>query len=280
MGFLDRAIKREISKGIGKAVGQAVGKAIEPKAEELANRAAQKIDSATPSKTVSVPAQSSTPAAFANLERAAQGFVTERTKNMKQCPACAEFTTADKKFCPHCGEKLPEGTVADSLVCTACGSQNNVGTKFCQQCGAKLPFAIAEEQAQLSKDEAVLNEFREYLPQYPVWNCGGKNFCLERDSEYCWFSARFEDYNRARAAVEQYKQLLLQNGFRQAGQYPSSDQLFKKVDGVCYNADTEHCFDGDSDCPTIYFAMREPTGGFDYVKPEPKKKSSLFDLFK
>ena len=28
------------------------------------------------------------------------------------------------------------------------------------------------------------------------------------------------------------------------------------------------------------FCIREPYGGFDYVKPEPKKKTGFLDLFK
>ena len=83
----------------------------------------------------------------------------------------------------------------------------------------------------------------------------------------------------ARRAVEQYRQILLANGFRQAGQYPSIEQLFKRIDGVVYNADTEHCFEGDPDTACIGFYRREPYGGFDYVKPEPKKKASFKDLF-
>ena len=52
------------------------------------------------------------------------------------------------------------------------------------------------------------------------------------------------------------------------------------IDGVCYHVDTEHCFEGDSDCPAIGFDKSEPYGGFNYVKPEPKKKTSFMDLFK
>ena len=70
------------------------------------------------------------------------------------------------------------------------------------------------------------------------------------------------------------------NGFRQAGEYPSVEHLYKRVDGVVYHVDTEHCFEGDSDCPSIGFDKSEPRGGFDYVKPEPKKKTSFLDLFK
>ena len=83
----------------------------------------------------------------------------------------------------------------------------------------------------------------------------------------------------ARRAVAEYRQILLANGFRQAGQNPCTEQLFKRINGVVYNADTEHCFDGDPDTACIGFCIREPYGGFDYVKPEPKKKTSFLDLF-
>ena len=84
----------------------------------------------------------------------------------------------------------------------------------------------------------------------------------------------------AQRAVSEYRQVLLANGFRQAGEYPSVEHLYKRVDGVVYHVDTEHCFEGDSDCPSIGFDKSEPRGGFDYVKPEPKKKTSFMDLFK
>lgn len=283
MGFLERAIRRGVSDAVGKAVGQAITNAVEPKATELVNKAADKIDSATTNvnaQPASTQTGSALEGAFSNFERAASKYATEAAKNMKVCPACGESTTADKNFCPSCGEKLPEKSIADELVCTSCGTQNNVGTKFCQQCGAKLPFAIAEEQAKAKKDEAVLADFREHLPKYPVWSCGGTDFVLEKEPDYCWFSARFDSNFSAEKAVEGYRQLLMNNGFRQAGQYPSICHLYKMINGTCYHADTEHCFEGDSDTPTIYFNIAEPTGGFDYVKPEPKKKTSFLDLFK
>ena len=77
-----------------------------------------------------------------------------------------------------------------------------------------------------------------------------------------------------------YCQILLQNGFRQAGQYPNKEHLYKMIDGICYHVDTEHCFDGDPDCPNIYFLLGEPTGGFYYVKEEPKKQQLDLDDLK
>ena len=282
MGFLERAIRRGVSEGIGKAVGQAITKAVEPTATELANKAAQHFDNAAHNtENQAKKTASGLEGAFANLERAAQGYATEAAKNMKVCPSCNQPTTADKKFCPECGAKLPEQTVAQGAVCTGCGKQNSIGTKFCDACGAKLPAAIAEEQAQADRNAAVIAEWDTKLPQYPKWNCGGKNYCIEDMDGYIRFSADFEG-NRfaAEQAVAQYRKALVQNGFIQAGQYPNIAHLYKRVNGVCYHADTEHCFEGDPDCPNIYFNIDEPTGGYDYVKPEPKKQVGLKDLFK
>ncbi len=280
MGFLERAIRKGIREGVGKAVGDAISKAIEPTATNFANKAAEHLDNATNNAAAQQRTPSGFENAFSNLERAAQNYTTEMSKNLKICPVCGKGATAEKSFCPACGEKLPEKTVAEGAVCNSCGKQNPVGTKFCTDCGAKLPSAIEEETAQKIKDDNVIAQWSNLLDVYPVWNCGGKNYNIEDYGDHIMFSADFEnnDY-AARNAVEQYRQLLLQNGFRQAGQYPAPEHLYKKIDGVCYHVDTEHCFEGDSDCPCIYFLTGEPTGGFDYVKPEPKKPLGFKDLF-
>ena len=281
MGFLERAIRKGIREGVGKAVGDAISKAIEPTASNLANKAAEHIDNMAANNQAAQPkAPSGLENAFSNLERAAQNYTTEMSRNLKICPACGKGATAENTFCPECGEKLPEKTVAEGAVCSSCGKQNPVGTKFCTDCGAKLPCAIEEENAQQKKDAAVLEEWKNLLDAYPVWHFGGKNYNIEDYGDHIMFSADFENNAyAARNSVEQYKQVLLQNGFRQAGQYPSAEHLYKKVDGICYHVDTEHCFEGDSDCPCIYFLTGEPTGGFDYVKPEPKKPLGFKDLF-
>ena len=80
--------------------------------------------------------------------------------------------------------------------------------------------------------------------------------------------------------MDEYRQILLQNGFRQAGEYPCIEHLYKMENGVCYHVDTGMCFESHSDSPSIAFDISEPRGGFNYVKPEPKKKTSFLDLFK
>ena len=270
-----------MSDAVGKAIGNAITQAVEPKATELANKAAAHLDSAAQNTQQQAQRTSGLEGAFANLERSMSNYATEAAKNMKVCPNCNKATSADKKFCPDCGSALPEQTVAEGAVCTSCGAQNTIGTKFCASCGAKLPAAIAEEQAQAERNAAVLRQWDERLPQYPKWSCGGTELYIEDYGENGFmFSATFNgNPSAAHRAVEEYKQILLQGGFRQAGQYPSIQQLFKRIDGVVYNADTEHCFEGNPDTACIGFYHREPYGGFDYVKPEPKKKASFKDLF-
>ncbi len=282
MGFLERAIRNGIRKGIGDAIGNVVQKAVEPKATELANKAANAIDNAAGNAEQTGKQTSGLEGAFGNLQRSMEGYATEAAKNIKLCPSCGEGATADKKFCPKCGAKLPETTVADGTVCPNCGKQNTVGTKFCTDCGTKLPSAVAEEQEKAKADETLMTQWDAKLAGYPRWRCGGCEFNIEAiDGGYMMFAVRFPgDPNAAYVAVKQYREVLLQNGFRQAGQYPSIEHLYKKENGVCYHVDTEHCFGGDPECATFGFDNYEPTGGFDYVKPEPKKKTSIFDLFK
>ncbi len=282
MGFLERAIRRGVSDAVGKAVGNAVRQAVEPAATNLANQAADAIDQATQNTQQQAQRSSGLEGAVSNLESKLQGYATEAAKNVKVCEKCGKPNGADKKFCADCGTQLPEQTLAQGAVCSSCGTQNNIGTKFCQSCGAKLPAAIREEQAQADRNAAVMAEWDAKLPQYPKWTCGGDEIYInDYDENGYVFEAAFKNNPQAaHRAVEQYRQILLANGFRQAGQYPSIEQLFKRIDGVVYNVDTEHCFEGDPDRACIGFCIREPYGGFDYVKPEPKKKTSFMDLFK
>ncbi len=285
MSFLKNAIRDGLRKGVSEALGNAVKKAVEPTATKLANEAAEAIDNAVGKTQETVRQTQETTgweAALGNLQRSMEGYATEAAKNMKVCPNCEAPATADQAFCPQCGAKLPELTVAQEAVCPGCGKQNTPGTKFCSACGIKLPSAVAQEQAQAERDAAVMADWDEKLPQYPKWNCGGKDFAIElMDGGYIMFAPNFDgEVNQAHAAVREYREILLQNGFKQAGQYPSIEHLYKKENGVCYHVDTEHCFDGDPDCPCVYFNVGEPMGGFEYVKPEPRKKASLFDLFK
>ncbi len=280
MGFLERAIRRGISDGIGKAVGNAISQAIQPKVTEFADRTAAHLDNAAGNVTHSQSEHSGASGAFTNLGRAAQNFATKQAENLKICPSCESAASADEKFCQNCGAKLPEQTVAQSAVCTACGRQNAIGTKFCTECGAKLPVAVMEEESNARKSEEVKAQWREVLSPYPVWELGGDNPSIdEYDGAYVFFADFKGNTSAARAALEQYRSVARQNGFREAGQYPSAEHLYKMTDGVCYHIDFEHCFEGGGDCVSLGFMTGEPAGGFNYTKPEPEKPKSFRDIF-
>lgn len=278
MGIFDK-ITRGIGKGIGNAIGNATQKAVEKKAAEVLtpkiNQAADTI-----AGNAARGSSSSLEGALGNLEGAMSGYATRAMQNMKVCPACETACSADKKFCPSCGGPLPEKTLAQDAVCPNCGKQNQITEKFCSDCGTKLPIVAAAENRQKQADDSVLAQWTEKLPAYPVWTIGGREYSLDNyDVNYYVFSVRLRSVEEAHRAVATYRTVLQQSGFRMAGQYPSIEHLYKRVDGVVYHVDTEHCFEGDSDRPSIGFDQSEPLGGFDYVKPEPKKKG-LFGFFK
>ncbi|MBR3694132.1 MAG: zinc ribbon domain-containing protein, partial [Erysipelotrichales bacterium] len=216
MSFLKRAIRNGISDGIGKAVGDAITKAVEPKATELANKAAARIEQEVEKREAAEAAQQAEreaqvknifgglESAFADLEKAATGYATEMSKNYKICANCGKPSEVDKKFCPACGSKLPEETLAQGAVCTSCGKQNDIGTKFCSDCGTKLPAAVQEEEAAKAKDDEVMVKWDEVLVNYPKWNCGGKDYDIEQyDIDQFRFCAQFEgDTMAAQNAVK------------------------------------------------------------------------------
>ena len=283
MGLFDKLIKDAVSG----AVSEAVKKAVQPKADELAANAvsqaaagAQAAEQAqTAGSTEAAPSKEEMQAALGTLGSLFSGFAQHAAENMKICPKCGEGASADKDFCPSCGAKLPDMTVADGVKCTKCGRQNEPGTKFCSGCGEKLPAAIVAEQAAAEADAAVLKEWAEKLPDFPVWNCGGTEMELEQipdaDTESWRFSVTLVTPVAAQNAVKQYRQVLLQNGFKQEGQYSSEEHLYKRVNGVSCHVDTEHCFEGDSNAPTVYLNHSQPSGGYDYKKPEKKQSGGL-----
>ena len=187
MSFLKRAIREGISKGIGDAVSSAVKQAVEPKATEWANKTAQRFDEAAQSHTQEVKQSfSGLEGAFSNLQRAAENYATEVSKNIKVCPGCGETVPAEKKFCPGCGAKLPERTAAQGALCPSCGKQNTVGMKYCDECGTKLPAAIEEEEAARQKMEDALAQWDSILPAFPKWDCGGRDILIEQhDPSQC-----------------------------------------------------------------------------------------------
>ena len=179
MGFLKNAVKNGLSDGLSKgikdAVNSAVESAVKPVADKYANAAASQLDKVADEMNANLnetneslkeanEAAKGTGFGFANLEASlnkyassARSYATELAKNFKECPNCGEMCEADRKFCPKCGAKLPDTTMADGLVCPKCGHQNTLETRFCSECGEPLPAyadEIAKEQEELAQRKA------------------------------------------------------------------------------------------------------------------------------
>ena len=297
-GLLGRALKNTVNRAVGNAVTGAVSNAVERKITDAVanplnkavNQAADTIAPTQPQQPYQQPnaqqnAQAQASAAqlggiFASLSGAAQSFAGEAAKNMKICPGCENPCGAEMKFCNQCGTPLPEMTVAQGAVCQDCGMQNGLGTRFCAGCGTKLPGALAEEAASQARNEAALSRWEALLPQYPRWNQGGSDISIEECGiENGWpaYGLHISGQNMP-AALAQYCQLLKANGFVTAGEYPTEGSLYKRVNGMVYNFSSENAFDGGMDNMSVYFCVREPHGGFDYKKPEPKPKTSWKDV--
>ncbi len=280
--------KEEVAGEVAEQVGDKVGEAATGAATELNDSVGQLKDALGELNSAMKEADESmskvSPEEMDQAMSFLESMAKDSLKGMRVCLECEEPVKGDVKFCPKCGAKLPDKTVMELALCSKCGKQNTPGTDFCGECGAKLPYKEMMEERQIRKDQEVLSKWSENLSCYPVWSCGGTDLGIQRlEDRIIEFSAWFkDDPDGARKAVEQYTQILKENGFRSAGQYPSDYHLYKMVDGVCYHVDLEHCFESGDDSVYLYLVLNdEPTGGFDYVKPEPKKKSGgLFGMFK
>jgi len=265
MGLLKNLISNAVSEGVGKGVRDAVGKAVEgavkPAADKLAGRAASSLDKTAQSVAQSTqaaadaaaqsaqaarqagdtadaaPAGATAPGAgFASLEAAfgnwastMQGFAGQAAQNLKECPNCGEFATADRTFCPKCGAKLPDKTVGARYVCPQCGKQNLPGETYCSGCGALLPEAAKQQEAQLGKWDTL-------LPQYPKWTQGGLVELEEQGTMNGYPVIRLNVDGAGQSALDAYVAALKAAGFT-AAHGEDSDDFYKVVDGVC------RCFD-------------------------------------
>lgn len=185
MGILDKAknaigcgisqgVSKGISAGLNKAVGEAVNKVAAPAVNKWAERTVGSLNESfseirqgiseanDAASSLTQEQRSAAAASFAGLNLSgleqlrtnAEQYATELAKGFKECPVCGETCTSDKIFCPSCGARLPETTVAEAYVCTKCGKQNSVDTKFCQVCGEVLPVYRAEYEAEMAEREA------------------------------------------------------------------------------------------------------------------------------
>ena len=82
----------------------------------------------------------------------------DKLSQQKRCPACDSVVPAEARFCPFCGEKLPEEETptpeeekADVEFCTNCGAARQEYSRFCTVCGK--PFDEEEAPEETGEDE-------------------------------------------------------------------------------------------------------------------------------
>lgn len=262
-------LKKALFRGIGRELGRTIGKAV---TDTVSRQTGQPFYSPRQENPSYPNQQPSNP--FSGLEQRLQGYATQLAQELKVCPNCQKPASADQQFCNACGTQLPRQTIAQGAVCAQCGVQNGLGAMYCRQCGSMLPAAAQQREAAAMRDAQTMSKWESALFCFPKWCCGGWDYSLEDYGEGQFvFSASFGgNHAAARQAVEQYRQFLLQQGFRQAGMYPSPEHLYQRVNGIVVHVDLEHCFDGDADRPCIGLLAGEPQGGFDYEKPAPRRR--------
>lgn len=171
---ISQGISKGISAGLNKAVGEAVNNIAAPAVNKWTEQAVGDLNESISEINQGVSELNETAASVTPEQKEqlaaglgalnlgnlgqfranAEQYATEMAKGLKECPECGETCTADKVFCPNCGAKLPEYTMADAYVCPKCGKQNSIDTKFCQVCGAVLPVYQAEYEAEQAEREA------------------------------------------------------------------------------------------------------------------------------
>lgn len=314
---IGNAVESGVKKAVNKAAANAAANVAGTVASNFANKAANKVTAAANAKfgstaptaggsaaqagaaagaaagTAAAEARKAfaeANAAFAQIDAAQmnqafsilEGMANSAAANTKVCESCGQPAAADKKFCPNCGAPLPELTLAQGAVCPACGKQNDIGTRFCADCGAKLPAAAAEEAAEAARDAEVLQRWPEALPQFPVWNGGGRAFELEvvnnvydggRSAELARFSGMAAHRS---AALGTYCEALKSEGFRNPyGDGRGWDEtLMKIIDGhaYCFNQSEMEGESGGEDSFTVSFFIDDSKLP---KKEEPKKKGGL-----
>lgn len=295
MGFLTNALGDAIGKGIKKGLDSAVGSAVKgaveatvkPAAEKaanaVANSAAQHLNETAKSanETMKAAGEANEAASKVTPEQWNTAFdflgnmANSAANGMKICPQCGEGVKGDLDFCPHCGAKLPTKTLGQMCVCEQCGYQNTVGTSFCVKCGAKLPCKVEEEEQAKAKDEAVLAQWKEKLPAFPVWDQGGEDFELY-DGDESVKAVYFRAGNTSQAALDRYCQTLKANGFVRPEGYSFDETLYKVVDGTPYCFNQSEAFSSGEGVMNIVFYIDM---NIIKKKEEPKKSSGLGGLF-
>ena len=79
----------------------------------------------------------------------------ELSMYFKECKSCGETTSAENMYCPNCGAKLPNETIADQHTCYKCHKVFAPGTTNCWLCGDVLPKYKEKPKEEVPAYESV-----------------------------------------------------------------------------------------------------------------------------
>lgn len=113
--------------------------------------------------------------------------------------------------------------------------QIDAASQTLQQTTSEMRESLIEEtrKKMTEQDYKVLEEFKQKLPQYPVWNVGGYEFELEYRGEQEGFPMYTLKLLGPAFLLDLYKQEILKAGFQYLGG-PYSDVMSKMIDGKCF----------------------------------------------
>jgi hypothetical protein len=105
----------------------------------------------------------------------------------------------------------------------------------------------------------LIEQWDTALSQFPKWGFGGQDIELDEypDDDGGSFYA-LQMCGVGYAELEQYRQLLKQNGFVTDKNAPSDAQLYKRIDGVGFCFDSEDPFAAGEGNLCVSFRKREP----------------------
>ena len=72
-----------------------------------------------------------------------------------RCPECSGPVNIGVKFCPNCGNKIPEELIPKIETCPVCGNVRGEGDRFCEKCGHQYAQPENEENTEEETSETA-----------------------------------------------------------------------------------------------------------------------------
>ena len=219
--------KDAVSGAVGDAISDGVRKAVQPKVDEAAN----------------------------DLKEAANAL----NEAAKTSPSLEESVN-------NLNQAVEEAGAAGQTMMGTNGKPKKIDPLWNerQKAAAEEADYIAEGQMYVisnlntaEQDAAVLQEWREKLPEIPVWEGGGYQNEIEFGSDYMMFTVMIIKSARAEAELEKYQRKCIAAGFMPTDgnteSWSSRQYLHQTVNGKPFTIDTEHAFDGDGVTIWVYY---------------------------